>query len=313
MVFERNCTCVDPAFRNHFVATDFFQAVSSDGGDGMKRIGFIGAGKVGTALGVYFSRKNYPVSGYLSRTRDHAKTSAELVGASVYEELEDIAKDSDILFLTVPDASIREVSEELASSGADLTHKWIIHTSGALSSEIFPDFHIAYGFCLHPAMAVSDPFKAADDFPSTVFTIEGAPKGAEEFFKEAGLHTLSIGTSDKSLYHLACVVASNFVTGLFSWSVDLLTRTGFTEEEAQKIITPLFLANASSVAKNGPVEALTGPVERADSDTIQRHLKSLNDLGDETLYRLISDKLIKIAKEKNPSRDYSKLEELLWR
>ncbi len=278
----------------------------------MKRIGFIGAGKVGTALGVYFSRKKYPVSGYYSRTRDHAKSSAEMTGASVYVDLKDIANDSDILFLTVPDAFIGEVAEELVSSGADLTHKWIIHMSGALSSEIFPDLCGAYGFSLHPAMAISDPFKAADDFPSTIFTIEGAPDGAEEFFKEAGLKTLPIETKDKALYHLACAVASNFVVGLFSWSVELLEKTGFSREKAGEIITPLFLANASSVAENGPVAALTGPVERADTDTVKRHLKCLNDLDDETLYRLLSEKLIGIAKEKNPSRDYSELEEMLW-
>ena len=278
----------------------------------MRRIGFIGAGKAGTALGIYFSRKGYPVSGYLSHTRDHAKTSAETVGASVFERLEDIASESDILFLTVPDASIREVAEELAISCDEMSHKWIIHTSGALSSEIYPDLHGAYGFCLHPAMAISDPFRAADDFPSTVFTIEGAPKEAGDFFSEAGLHTLPIRAGDKTLYHLACAVASNFVTGLFSWSLDLLGRIGFSETEARRIITPLFLANAESTAENGPVAALPGPAERADAVTVRKHLDSLHDLNDETLYRLLTEKLIELARKKNPSVDYNELEEVLW-
>lgn len=278
----------------------------------MKRIGFIGAGKAGTALGLYFSRKGYPVTGYLSRTRDHAKTSAELVGASVYDDPKDIARESDILFLTVPDAKIREVAEELAASCGDLHDRWIVHCSGLLSSSVFPDLKGACGFSLHPAMAISEPVKAAGDFPSSVFTIEGAPDGASDFFKEAGLHVVSIETSKKTLYHLACAVSSNFVTGLYSWALEILESAGISDEDAISIITPLFKANASSVAENGPVNALTGPVERADPDTVKCHLDSLTSDDDKTLYRLLSEKLIFLAKEKNPDRSYIELEDTLW-
>ncbi|MDD6427907.1 MAG: DUF2520 domain-containing protein [Lachnospiraceae bacterium] len=276
------------------------------------RIGFIGAGKVGTALGIYFHERGYPISGYLSHSRDHAALSARAAGASVFNDYMDIASHSDILFLTVPDASIREVAGELAASADDLTSKWIIHTSGAYSSSVFPDLCGACGFSLHPAMAISDPYKAAGDFSSTIFTIEGAPDGAALFFREAGLNVLPIASKDKAIYHLACAVSSNFVVALFSWATDLLSQAGFGAEDARRILTPIFISNARSVAEKGPVAALTGPVERADKDTVGKHLSCLSDPSDRQLYRLLSEKLIRLAEEKNPSRRYDDLEESLW-
>lgn len=123
---------------------------------------------------------------------------------------------------------------------------------------------------------------------------------------------IEIETSKKALYHLACAVSSNFVTGLFSWALEILKAAGIKEEDALSIITPLFTANAASVAENGPVDALTGPVERADSDTVRCHLESLVTEHDKALYRLLSEKLIFLAKEKNPDRSYRELEDTLW-
>jgi predicted short-subunit dehydrogenase-like oxidoreductase (DUF2520 family) len=72
----------------------------------------------------------------------------------------------------------------------------------------------------------------------------------------------------------------------------------------------LFLGNAENIAVLGPVDALTGPAERADAGTIEGHLKTLADFGDETdltLYKTLTEILIKVAKEKNPERDYSEI------
>lgn len=56
--------------------------------------------------------------------------------------------------------------------------------------------------------------------------------------------------------------------------------------------------------------SLTGPIERADEITIQKHLEVMDEDA-KTLYQQLSKKLVEISKEKNPSRDYKKIEELL--
>ena len=104
--------------------------------------------------------------------------------------------------------------------------------------------------------------------------------------------------------------------------MNLLTGCGFTDEEALMALKPLMLSNMAHIGEEGPVKALTGPVERGDSSTIEKHIKALNDAygsqsehnkADEkiTLYKLISSKVLECAKEKNPDRNYSELEEKL--
>ena len=66
------------------------------------RAGFIGAGKVGFTLGKYLAMHGIEISGYYSRTPASAKEAAEFTQSRYYTSIEEITKDSDTLFLTVP-------------------------------------------------------------------------------------------------------------------------------------------------------------------------------------------------------------------
>ncbi len=76
------------------------------------RIGFIGAGRVGTSLGKYLSENGLSVSGFYSRTQSSAEESAEFIGgsASAYSGIKEIITDSDLIFITVNDGAIADVS-----------------------------------------------------------------------------------------------------------------------------------------------------------------------------------------------------------
>jgi predicted short-subunit dehydrogenase-like oxidoreductase (DUF2520 family) len=56
------------------------------------------------------------------------------------------------------------------------------------------------------------------------------------------------------------------------------------------------------------MEALTGPAERADVQTIEGHLSVLEG-EDADIYRLLTKRLLAIAAKKNPDRDYTLLKE----
>lgn len=45
------------------------------------RIGFIGAGKVGTTMARYFASKKYTISGFYSRSFKHATASARQINS----------------------------------------------------------------------------------------------------------------------------------------------------------------------------------------------------------------------------------------
>jgi predicted short-subunit dehydrogenase-like oxidoreductase (DUF2520 family) len=63
--------------------------------------------------------------------------------------------------------------------------------------------------------------------------------------------------------------------------------------------------------EDGSLEAaLTGPVERGDTQTVKKHIDNIS--GDSrAIYILLSKRVLQIAKRKNPERDYRKMEELL--
>lgn len=275
------------------------------------KIGFIGAGKVGFSLGRYFVERDVHVSGYYSRNLESSKEAAEFTRTKYYTELEELIKESDTLFLTVPDGSIREVYSKMIQ--LNIEGKCLVHCSGALSSMVFSGISQkgARGYSVHPICAVSDKFTGYQDLSKAYFTIEGKDvKDLEELFLRCGNTVETIMAEEKVKYHAAAVYASNLVVGLYDIAAGLLKECGLSETFADHALKPLFMGNATNIASDGAVSALTGPIERADVETVARHLTALDEKERE-IYRLLSQRLIEIAKHKNPGRDYHEVSMLL--
>ena len=287
------------------------------------RIGFIGAGKVGFTLGKYITEKLekinsafsdiFSVSGYFSRNPESAEEAAQFTDTKAYGNLSSIADSSDVLILTVPDGEILKVWEALKSF--DIKDKIICHCSGAMTSRIFSGVTKAgaFGYSIHPMYAISSKTKSYKELDNSFFTVEGDEKwlpGIKRFIGLCGNECVIISSDNKVKYHAAAVFASNLVTGLFNQSVKLLTDCGFSEKEANEAIIPLFLGNAEGVAKKGAVKALTGPVERNDSETVRKHLQVLSE-DEKEIYISLSKQLVEIAEKKHPDRNYEVIMDVL--
>ena len=77
--------------------------------------------------------------------------------------------------------------------------------------------------------------------------------------------------------------------------------------------SPLILGNAENIAAYGPKDALTGPIERNDIETVKKHIACMqnDDSDDVSLYKMLGTKLANIAEKKNPDKDYTQMMELL--
>ena len=53
------------------------------------------------------------------------------------------------------------------------------------------------------------------------------------------------------------------------------------------------------------------PVERGDAATVEKHLAAIEDADDRALYRLLTKRLLRIAKAKHSERDFAAIEELV--
>ncbi len=282
------------------------------GGEAMK-IGLIGAGKVGFSLGRYFCEKGVSVVGYYSRSFDSAKQAADFTQTKGFENLIELVKASDTLFITTPDGEIENVWDDI--SKLPIENKIICHCSGSLASTVFSDIEDckAYGYSIHPLYAINSKEESYKYLEQAYFSIEGDLEKMEEIkalFCQLGNPYQIISKTHKTLYHAAAVTVSNQMIALLEQGVTLMKQCGFEETHALKAIWPLVAGNIQNVCDKGLVGALTGPVERGDIGTVKKHMEALTG-SDRNLYRLLSLKLLNLAKIKYPHQDYEELIKLL--
>ena len=279
------------------------------------KIGFIGAGKVGYSLGRYFTENGIFLTGYYSRNIQSAMEAAKFTGSKRYDELSELVSDSDVIFITVPDGSITEVYNMVKVLG--IAGKQICHCSGAMSAaEAFRDLSAygASGCSIHPLFPVSSKYDSFKELHKAFFCIEGDEAGVNEWselFDKFGNRTKVISGENKSEYHAACSISSNLVCALAAKSLSTLEKCGFTESEAKIAIEPLIMSNIRRILAVGPVDALTGPVERNDVDTVLKHIRCMGNEVDRNMYMAVSRKLVDLAEEKHPETDYAELKRLL--
>ena len=273
---------------------------------------------MGCSLGRFLRENGETVSGYYSRSSAGAGYAAQLTGTAAFGTLREIASASDMIFLTVPDGEITKAYRQLLEEAdpEDLNGVYLYHCSGALPArEAFPDAE-SYGMrtaSVHPLFPVSNKETVWQELKNAYFCLEGdaeAVSAAEVMLQCCGARTQQIDPADKTKYHAGCVMASNLVIALLQQSFDLLCDCGFTPESAAAAIRPLAQSNLDHVFADGCVQALTGPVERNDCVTVEKHLQTLSGQT-ENIYRTLSRTLTDIAREKHPETDYTQLRRLL--
>lgn len=283
-------------------------------GDYTMKIGFIGAGKVGFSLGKHLSTHGTCVQGYYSRNVNSSKEAAEFTKSKFYTNLDEIVKASDTLFLTVPDNALAGVYSEIIRW--DISGKCLVHCSGAMSSEVFFDIESrgANGCSVHPICAVNDRYTGYLNLSDAYFTVESKNENTASLFvdllRTCGNNAGIITPENKVKYHAAAVFTSNLVTGLYDVAAELFDECGLDEGFSGKALGELLVGNAKNIASRGVDDALTGPVERGDTETVKKHIDALN--GEmKSIYLLLSRRLLKIAERKNPDRNYENLKRIL--
>ncbi len=279
------------------------------------KVGFIGAGKMGFTLGKHIAidgdKLGLNIGGYYSKTLKSAIEAAKFTNSHCYQSLTELVNGNDIIFITVPDGQIAVMADMLDRLDADISGKIICHTSGALSSQVFSgmDSRI-YGYSIHPIYAVNSKTESYINFNQAFITIEGSEARMDvmsDIFKGMGHQVKIISAKDKVKYHGAAVFASNLVIGLYHKSMKLMMDCGFNETEAEKALKPLFENNAHNLIEKGCAGALTGPVERCDTETVRKHIEALKDnLDEQAVYKLLSRELVEIADAKHKdTSDYN--------
>lgn len=277
------------------------------------KIGFIGAGTVGTALALQLSQAGYSVVAVTSRSRSSAEGLARRVSRSqVFDLAQAVADAAELVFITTPDDTIAEVAASL---------RWhqeqsVVHCSGAASIDILEPARQAGaqvgGF--HPLQTFASVDKAIANLPGSTFALE-AEEPLLGTLKEMVLalkgRWVRLGPGDKVLYHAAAVMACNYMVTLVKMATDLWQDFGVPTPEATQALLPLLQGTINNLRDVGLPHCLTGPIARGDLRTIHKHLEALEKRPPELLraYRELGLQTIPVALAKGKI-DEERAEEL---
>ena len=268
----------------------------------MSRIGFIGAGVVGTALAIRLRDKGYAVAAVADADPASAERLSELVdGCRVCAGNQAVVDAADLVFVTTPDDAIGPTAGGLAWRAGQS----VVHCSGAASTDALEPAVRAGarvgGF--HPLQSFADFPQAMENLSGSVFAIEAEGELAEtlrEMAKSLGGKWIALEPADKPVYHAAAVFACNYLVAVVKLATDLLQATGIPRREALEALLPMVRGTVNNLADAGLPEALTGPVARGDAGTLRKHLLALAQRAPELLpaYRELGRSCIPIAVEK---------------
>lgn len=271
----------------------------------MNAISIIGAGRLGTSLGLALSKKGYRIKFLSCRTSLSAEESRMIIGeGKASTDNIQTARSGDIIVLCLPDEEILNVTDELAAARIHWSEKFIFHCSGLLSSEILKPLKMkgALTASIHPVQSFAHKRTPPDQFENIYFGLEGEPKALEEsqkIIQTLGGRSLIIEAGNKALYHTACSIASNFFVVLLDTASSLLQQVGLHEEQAFQVLLPLVKGTLHNVKIFDIHASLTGPVIRGDKASVEKHLEALRKFPPfYEMYRRLAFQALEIASRK---------------
>ncbi|MGF7397357.1 DUF2520 domain-containing protein [Thermoanaerobacterium thermosaccharolyticum] len=277
------------------------------------KVGFIGAGKIGTGLGILLSHSSIKISGYLSRSVNSSLNAASLTDSTAFSKYEDIIIASDVIIISTKDDCIKSIVEEILKHKSTINNKIFVHLSGSISIDVLkPLKEYGHTMVMHPVQTCPSIEAAVSLLPESYFTIEGddiAINAGINIVKAIGAKPIVIDGINKPLYHASCVVASNYLVTLIKAANELLKASDFPIEKYPDMLLPLIRGTLKNIDESGCDASLSGPIARYDIDTIKKHIENIKDDEILKLYKVMGLATIKFFKNPGNAK-MTELEEI---
>ncbi len=245
----------------------------------MLKLGFIGAGTVGTALSVRLNSKGYPIVAVSSRSRTSAQNLARAVdGCQVSDNNQGVADNAELIFITTSDDAIASVASQIQWHPGQS----VVHCSGAASTDILQparEFGAQVG-AFHPLQTFASAKQAIENIPGSTFALE-AEEPLLNILKDMAFaldgHWVELKASDKVIYHASAVIACNYMVTVVKLATDLWQSFAVPPHQATQALLPLLRGTLNNIDTVGIPQCLTGPIARGDIGTIKKHLDALQE------------------------------------
>jgi predicted short-subunit dehydrogenase-like oxidoreductase (DUF2520 family) len=271
-----------------------------DSSESRLRVGVVGVGRVGAALGAALNHAGHRVvaaSGVSAESRRRAERM--LPGVPLLAP-QDVLAVSELALLTVPDDALPALIEGLVATGSIKPGTLLLHTSGRYGCAVLdPATRVgALPLAVHPAMTFTGTEVDVARLAGCSFGVT-APEPlrpiGEALVVEMGGEPEWIAEEVRPLYHAALAYGSNYLVTLVAQAKDLLSAAGV--QEPGRMLGPLLGAALDNALRSGDA-ALTGPVARGGAGTRAAHHRVLKPVdaqaavGYRALGRLTADRAL---------------------
>ena len=178
------------------------------------------------------------------------------------------APDAELVLLCVPDRAIGEIAADMPIG------PWIAHVSGAtpLSALAPPERR----FGVHPLQTLTRE-RGAEQLDGAWAAVTGETVAARDtatwLAETLDLRPFLLDDERRALYHAGAAIASNYLVTLRRVAGDLLEAAEVPPEALEPLMR--------RVIENG--FQLTGPIERGDWETVERHRAAIAAVAPELL------------------------------
>ncbi len=251
----------------------------------MLKLGFIGAGTVGTALAIRLKDRSYQVVAVSSRSQASAdKLASAINGCRAVNSNQAVADAAELVFITTPDGAIAPVASEIRWHAGQN----VVHCSGADSTDILEPAKKsgAQAGAFHPLQTFASVKQAIDNMPGSTFAIEAEEPlltSLKEMAATLGGHWIELKAGDKVVYHAAAVIACNYLVTLVKLATDLWQTFDIPAQQASQALLPLIRGTIHNIETVGIPQCLTGPIARGDTGTIRKHIEALEKVAPNVL------------------------------
>jgi predicted short-subunit dehydrogenase-like oxidoreductase (DUF2520 family) len=276
-------------------------------------ITLLGAGNLAQALGPALKSAGYKIDFVAARETASSRRRAAMLAGTLEartQSLNDAGPTSNIVWICHTDDALAETAKLLARK-AGWTGKIVLHSSGALSSDVLSPLKRkgASTASVHPMMTfVPGATPRMEEVP---FAVEGDTRAvavARRIVRDLGAESFAIKKTAKPLYHALGSFSSPLIVAALVTAERVGRSAGLSASQTRRLMGPILRQTMKNYAERGAAAAFSGPIKRGDINTVLRHLKELKRVpGASEVYRA----LVKSALMDLPSAKRKELMRLL--
>jgi predicted short-subunit dehydrogenase-like oxidoreductase (DUF2520 family) len=194
----------------------------------------------------------------------HVIGASGRVGSAVSARLRErgvvVREDAELVLLCVPDSAIEKVATSIRPG------PWVAHTSGATPLAALAPHERRFG--LHPLQTFTKqrgPEQLDGAYAAVVAETPEARDVGIWLAETLGLRPFDLQDEARPLYHAGAAIASNYLVTLHRVASELFAAAGAPPAALEPLMR--------RTIENG--FELTGPIERGDWETVERHREAI--------------------------------------